>query len=156
MFNSPLKNFFKREIWISCRQHILVCNSVASEWMWHFQNQKQNFKQKYYKNIHSQEAKKGFKGHEMAEGFSPTPSVSLTGLLKSCLNHRKKCPSLTSYLDKGKKTQCKFSQIYWAKAPEEKETSSMAKGLLSYTGLDTQAVTSTVTSELRGIAPFLY
>lgn len=78
----------------------------------HFQKRKQNFKQKYNKNIHSQEAKEGFKGHEVAEGFSPTPSVSLTRLLKFCLNHRKKCPSLTSFLDKDKKTQCKFSQIY--------------------------------------------
>lgn len=81
----------------------------------HFKTKAELQIQKYSNNIHSQEAKEGLKGHEMAEGFSPTPSVGLTGLLKARLNHRKMCPSLMPFLQKykkDKKTQCKFSQIY--------------------------------------------
>lgn len=67
----------------------------------YFQKKKAEFKiQKYNKNIHSQEGREGYKGYRMAEGVSPTPSVILTGLVKSCLNHRKMCPSLMPFLKK--------------------------------------------------------
>jgi len=71
----------------------------------HFQKQKQNFKYNTIatKNIHSEEARECFKGYKIVEAFSPTASVSLTGLLKSCLNHIKTCPSLMSFLRKKKK-----------------------------------------------------
>lgn len=117
MFNSLrcltvlAKTFLKKEIWISYKQHIFICKSVTSEWMQTFSKTKAEFQiQKHNKNIHSQEAKEGFKGHKMAESFSPAPSVSLTGCLKSCLNHRKTVQ--VSFLFKNikkKKNQCKFS-----------------------------------------------
>lgn len=74
-------------------------------------------------NIHSEEAKECFKGHKIAEGFSPTSSVNLTGLLKSYLNHRKTRPSLTSFLQKKMRNlNASLAKFIEQKHLEEKET----------------------------------